>query len=208
MFSLSRYVRVPIALLLVFGTSGSAMSEVLAQKSYSYFYIRGNTAGELDAALTKHGPTTTTASGHHPGATKIRFGGNVTYVQKDGRCRVGAVRVTVSAQLILPRWSNRRRADKDLSLIWDTLSSDIKRHEERHAEIARMSARDMERALRSLPPQKNCALMQAKVAQKSTELMEAHDREQARFDRVEAVNFESRMTRLLTYRLKAIAREK
>jgi predicted secreted Zn-dependent protease len=181
----------------------SASAEVVATKSYSYFDIRGRTADELDQQLSTRGPTANGSSARHPGATKIRFGGEATYIQHDGRCKVGSAKVTVHTQIILPRWRNRKGATKDLSMIWDALSSDIKRHEERHAEIARTQARAMERGILSLPAQRNCEAMQELVSEESTRGIDEHDRLQARFDKVEAVNFQNRMMRLLNNRLKS-----
>lgn len=197
-----RYMPLPFAFSIALSLCSPALAEVVATKSYSYFDIKGNTADQLDLELSRRGPTANGSSARHPGATKIRFGGEATYVQDNGRCRVGNAKVTVHTQIILPRWTNRKGASKELSMIWDALSSDIKRHEERHAEIARTSARSMERTLESLPPQRNCEAMQNVVSDESSRGIEAHDREQARFDKVEAVNFQNRMMRLLNYRLK------
>ncbi len=72
----------------------------------------------------------------HPGATQIKFGGEVTYLETDRDCSIGDINVTLKTHITLPQWVNRRQANGTLGLIWDTLSADIKRHEERHAEIA------------------------------------------------------------------------
>lgn len=196
-----RYMVLPLVFSIALSLSGPAAADVIASKSYSYFDIRGKTADELDRELSRRGPTSSGSSARHPGATKIRFGGEATYIQDNGRCRVGNVKVTVHTQIILPRWNSRRGASKELSMIWDALSSDIKRHEERHAEIARTQARVMERAIRALPPQRNCGAMQELVSNESARGIEEHDRQQAQFDRVEAVNFQKRMLRLLNNRI-------
>jgi predicted secreted Zn-dependent protease len=196
-----RYMRLPLVFSIALLLCGPAGADVIASKSYSYFDIRGRTADDLDLELSRRGPTASGSSARHPGATRIRFGGEATYVQSGGRCRIGNVRVTVHTEIILPRWSNRRGASRELSMIWDALSSDIKRHEERHAEIARNQARAMERAIRSLRPQRSCEAMQEAVSDESVRGIEEHDRQQARFDRVEAVNFQNRMLRLLNRRI-------
>jgi predicted secreted Zn-dependent protease len=196
-------MRLLLAFSMTIALCTSASAEVVATKSYSYFDIRGRTADELDQQLSTRGPTANGSSARHPGATKIRFGGEATYIQHDGRCKVGSAKVTVHTQIILPRWRNRKGATKDLSMIWDALSSDIKRHEERHAEIARTQARAMERGILALPAQRNCEAMQELVSEESTRGIDEHDRLQARFDKVEAVNFQNRMMRLLNNRLKS-----
>lgn len=190
------------ALPAALAAPGVAHTEMLASKTFSYFTIGGKTAAELDEQLSSHGPLMKGTGSRHPGATKIKFGGTVTYVEKNGRCHVGEAKVTLNTRIILPKWKHRRSANRDLALIWDTLSSDIKRHEERHAEIARQHARRMERRLMKLRPEADCERMQARVGRESLEAIAEHDKDQARFDRAEAVNFDRRIMRLLEYRLK------
>ncbi|HVK90817.1 MAG TPA: DUF922 domain-containing protein [Mycoplana sp.] len=190
-----------LLLLLLTAVSTPAVGETVTSKTFSYFSVGGRTAAELDEELNRRGPKMKNTGSRHPGATKIRFGGSVTYVRRGAKCYVGDARVTVSTNIILPRWKYRRNATKSLGLVWDTLSSDIKRHEERHAEIARNHARDLERRLKALRPDRDCARLQAQVDRVTAAAVEAHDKDQARFDRVESSNFNQRMLRLLTYRL-------
>ena len=178
-----------------------ARAETITSKSFAYFSVGGRTAAELDAELSKRGPMMKHSGSRHPGATRIKWGGSVTYVRRGGRCAVGEAKVTLSTQIILPRWKNRKRATPSLALIWDTLSRDIKRHEERHAEIARSHARDLERTLKALRPEADCERMQARVDRATADAVAKHDADQARFDRIESKNFNDRMMRLLTYRL-------
>jgi predicted secreted Zn-dependent protease len=201
MLSVPRYMSLLLAFSIV-SVGSPAAAGVVATKSYSYFDIKGKTADELDEQLSTRGPTANGSSARHPGATKIRFGGDATYVQEGGRCRVRSARVTVHTKIIMPRWNKRKGASKQLSMIWDALSSDIKRHEERHAEIAEAQARVMEQKILALPPQPTCDRMQELVTEVSNRAIEEHDRLQARFDQVEAVNFQKRMIRLLNNRLK------
>lgn len=177
-----------------------ADAEVIARKSISYFDIKGSSADELDAALNERGPLAMGSSSHHPGATRIRFGGNATYSEANGRCYISGVKVTVDTEIILPRWRDRRHASKQLSLIWDTLSGDIRRHEDRHVEIARQHARQMERAILSLPSASSCDALQEQANEVTARETDRHDADQARFDRIEAINFQNRIQRLLYYR--------
>ncbi|ATN34652.1 peptidase [Rhizobium sp. ACO-34A] len=177
-------------------------AETIVSKSFSYFQIGGRTAEELDRELEKRGPMTKTSGSRHPGATQIKFGGDITYLPSNGRCTVGEVKVTLKTRIILPRWKNRNRANRELGMIWDALSSDIKRHEERHAEIARQHARKLEQSLKRLRPARDCETLQAKVAELTERTVEEHDKAQIAFDRVEAVNFEDRLIRIIEYRSK------
>ena len=109
-------------LLLSFTTVLPANSdaETVMSKTITYFSVGGRTAEELDKALSSGGPMMKSTGNRHPGATRIKFGGTVTYVRRDNRCAVGSAKVTLSTKLILPRWTNRRKAGRDLALVWDT----------------------------------------------------------------------------------------
>ncbi len=178
-----------------------AFAEAISNKTFSYFSIGGKSAEDLDRELSERGPMTKATGSRHPGATEIKFGGELTYVEKDGKCGVGTVKVTLNTKILLPRWSNRKRTNADLALIWDTLAADIKRHEERHAEIARTYARTLDKRLKALKAQSNCEKMQKMVADVTQDVMNAHDKDQYRFDAVESKNFDARMTRLLKHRI-------
>jgi predicted secreted Zn-dependent protease len=179
---------------------GIPSASPLISKSYSYFTIAGRTAEDLDNELSRRGPLTKSTGFRHPGATEIKFGGEITYLETDRRCSVGEVKVTLSTKIILPRWKNRSQANGSLGVIWDTLAADIKRHEERHAEIARTYARTLEAMLRDLAPASDCTQMEKRVSETTRRIVDDHDKEQLRFDIVESKNFDARMMRLLKNR--------
>lgn len=197
----SRALCAALAAAVALSLPGPAFSETIVRKAYSYFSITGKSAADLDQQLSRHGPLTRNTGARHPGATEIKFGGELTYVEKDGLCSVGTAKVVLNTRILLPQWKNRRRTTAELAFIWDTLLADIKRHEERHAEIARTHARALERQLTSLRPQKNCETLQEMVGKITQTVMDEHDRDQMRFDVVESKNFDARMTRLLKNRL-------
>ncbi|TIT55437.1 MAG: DUF922 domain-containing protein, partial [Mesorhizobium sp.] len=118
-----------------------------------------------------------------------------------GSCRIADAVVTVKVKVILPEWRRPRKADADVRLFWDTLSADIKRHEDRHVEIAKNHGRALEDALKATHPQKDCNAAKAKAAEITAAELARHDQDQLRFDRVEGVNFESRILRLMRYRM-------
>lgn len=193
-----------LAICVSGATVGVSPAETVITKSFAYFPVRGDTAADLDAALMRGGPLVKGTGARHPGATEMKFGGSVTYAENPERCAVDSARITLDTRIILPRWTQRNRADRDLALIWDTLAGDIKRHEERHAEIARQYARKLEKAVESARARRNCIEMEAEVAAITERILAEHDADQARFDRVESINFERRMVRLLEYRLQQL----
>ena len=191
-----------VCVLLAFAAPPATAANLV--KSYSYFSVHGRTLGEIEAQLSTNGPQVKTTGNRHPGATRMAFSTRLGFAEKSGSCRIVSAVVTVRAKVILPRWKRPRNADRGLSIFWDTLSADIKRHEESHVVIAKNYARDLENALKATGPQKDCRTATVKANEITDSILARHDRAQIQFDRVEGVNFESRILRLLQYRLERI----
>jgi predicted secreted Zn-dependent protease len=188
------------AAVTLLATAGVTSAAVL-NKTYSYFSIGGSTLDEIQAELSRRGPHVESTGARHPGATRMEFNSRVGYRQDKNGCRISSATVTVKAKVILPRWRRSSKADADVRFIWATLESDIKRHEESHVVIAKNHARMLEDKLLGMGRQKNCDIAAKKAEQLNQKILALHDREQQRFDRVEAVNFERRLMRLLKYRM-------
>ena len=174
-------------------------------KTYSYFSIGGRTLEEIGAELDRKGPRVRNTGGsRHPGATQMEFTTRIDYAPGNRGCAIAKSSVSVQIKIILPRWRQRAKALGDTRVIWDTLSADIKRHEETHVMIAKNHARELELALRGVGGQRDCKTAVAKAKAATTKIFAQHDRAQSEFDRVEGLNFESRIIRLLRYRLERI----
>lgn len=195
-------LRIPLALLLVFLCSAPSSAAVV-WRSYSYFSAGGSTLDELMQQLSAHGPKVTSTGQRHLGATRIRFNTHLGYAD-NGQCRISEAKVTVRAKIILPRWRDRAAGDRTLRIFWDTLSSDIKRHEEGHVVIAKNFARDIETALLGLPPTKGCATLTDQAEQAIERLLAKYDAASERFDRIEGASFDRRIQSLYDYRIERI----
>jgi predicted secreted Zn-dependent protease len=173
-------------------------------KTYSYFNIEGSTLDQLEQELSRRGPQVKSTGRRHPGATQMQFTTRLTYGENRGYCRVDSATVTVTARVILPRWNQRGRPSTDVRRIWDALSRDIKRHEESHVVIAKNHAAEIERVLEKLPRSRSCETLAARAKQVTDRILEKHDGKQAEFDRIEGINFDRRIMRLLRYRMEQI----
>jgi predicted secreted Zn-dependent protease len=196
-------IRTVLAALLVASLIAPASAENL-NKTYSYFSVGGRTLDELERELNKRGPKVKSTGQRHPGATRMQFNTRLGYMEKNGSCRVTEATVTVQAKVILPKWRQRGKADQDVRLVWDTLSSDIKRHEDQHVAIATDYARRLERQLLRLGRYKDCKVVAAKAEATADAVLKKHDRAQAKFDETEAANFERRLLKLMRQRAKLI----
>ncbi|QPC92760.1 DUF922 domain-containing Zn-dependent protease [Mesorhizobium sp. INR15] len=194
----------PLLCALMLGLTALPAGAANLIKTYSYFAIGGRTLEDIETQLSKHGPEVKSTGTRHPGATQMAFTTRISYAQTARTCRIADAKVTVKVKVILPEWRRPRKADADVKLFWDTLSADIKRHEERHVEIAKNHGRELEDALKASYPQRTCDAAKAKAAEITATVLASHDRAQVQFDRVESVNFESRILRLLRYRMERI----
>ena len=174
-------------------------------KNINYYTISGTTPTQLDKALTRKGPYVKNTGMHHPGATTISFKPQLKLIKQGDYCKVATVQVDVYAKMSLPRWKQRATTKSvEMALIWDTLSRDIKRHEESHIVIARAHASKIEQAVRQLPAQRDCDTLRKNIEQTSAEILQSHEDAQKHFDKVEAINFEQRFTDLLKTRIKQL----
>ena len=87
--------------------------------------------------------------------------------------------------------------------IWETLERDVKRHEERHAEIAVTYVKRMEMAVRNLGTRRTCKQLEDAVAATTQRYLAEHESEQRAFDRQEAREMDFRLKRQLRDRLRA-----
>lgn len=188
--------------MLAFSSNAEAST---IYKNINYYTISGTTPTQLDKALTHKGPYVKNTGMHHPGATTISFKPQLKLIKQGDYCKVATVQVDVYAKMSLPRWKQRATTKSiEMALIWDTLSRDIKRHEESHIVIARAHASKIEQAVRQLPAQRDCDTLRKNIEQTSAEILQSHEDAQKHFDKVEAINFEQRFTNLLKTRIKQL----
>lgn len=200
-----RLALMALALVLVVPSSNA---ETLTNKTYSHFPVGGRTGDELQRELWRQGPVVGETGRRHPGATRIKLDRVIDFEERGGKCRVKRVLVKLQTKLTLPRWTDRKTADRRAVLVWNTFYSDIKRHEERHAEIARQWARKLEKGLRALRPQSDCVTMQSRADTVTRTILQKHSADQDRFDRTEAASFERRINRILRYKASQLRNNK
>ncbi|MFD2238557.1 DUF922 domain-containing protein [Aureimonas populi] len=167
------------------------------RESTTYFSVRGSTLEEIDEDLASRGPLLASSGMRHPGSTTVSFDGQVTYAADEGLCRVDEVQLALDLQMTLPRWTAPRDASPETALIWNTLASDIERHEREHATIARHWLRRMESALRNLRPERDCARMEERVRTATGRYLAWHEKAQNDFDTLEGREIGFRLRRAL-----------
>lgn len=212
------------ALFVLFAVPAADAANLV--KTYSYFSIGGRTLDQIQAELSKRGPSVKSTGMRHPGATRMAFTSRIGYAEIEDpcatasgllgtagcrlfkqaapSCEIVSATVTVKTEVILPKWRPRGKVAPEVQLFWNTLAADIKRHEDRHVEIAKNYGRRLETALLDTGKEPNCKVAAAKAREVTARVLGEHDRAQVEFDRVEMINFESRIIRLMRYRVEQI----
>ncbi|UIJ73505.1 DUF922 domain-containing Zn-dependent protease [Aurantimonas sp. HBX-1] len=176
--------------------AGWAQAATVTQRT-TYFAVKGSTLEELDRDLSRSGPYVAETGLRHPGATEVKFDGQVTYKRVAGGCKVDQTNLGLTLNMTLPRWTPPRRVAPETILVWQTLEQDIRRHENRHAEIAREWLKRMEMAIRNLRPRPSCAAMEADVNNVTQRYLASHERAQIEFDTIEGREVNFRLRRAL-----------
>lgn len=204
--------RILLAAVFSCATVMPGSAEILV-KSYSYYSIGSapgeperplNTLEEFTAELNDRGPKVDRTGQRHPGRAEMKISTRLWYEEKNGRCKIIDAKVTVDAKLTLPEWPYRDDAAAPSRLVWDTLSADIKRHEEQHIEIAREHALRIEKRVKRMWRQKDCATADRKAKFIIDKVLEREAAAQDRFDRAEGAGFHKRLFRLMRERARMI----
>lgn len=193
-----------VAATLIVAAGPGAAQQIREQTTY--FTVRGATLSELDDELMERGPVVGAGGQRHMGATKVEFDGKITYRPDGKRCRVDTTNLTLSLEMMLPRWKPRSEAAEKTALLWRTLSRDIERHERQHADIAKTWIRKMENAIRGLGPETDCAAMEARVQRTADIFLRRHEAAQQAFDKKEGREMGLRLRRALRDDIRADAR--
>lgn len=115
---------------------------VNGRTSVTYYDVHGRTFAELRADMRRLGPKI--AGGSFVGETRSPMTWSWrTESTGAGGCSLDAVRVTVNAQILLPRWTPPADADASLVTEWNRFIAALEAHEAGHKDISAKAAREI-----------------------------------------------------------------
>jgi predicted secreted Zn-dependent protease len=179
--------------------AGSASSGEIKERT-TYFMVKGQTLADLNSSFGQGGPMLGSGE-RHGGATQVMFGGDATYAEVGGTCRVDRAAFRLNLVTTLPRWSPPADATPEMKVVWRTLRNDVATHEAKHAEIAKRWLRQLETRVKALSPEPTCAAMKARVAMEKRDVLRQHDLAQVDFDRHETSRVDARVEHQLSRNL-------
>lgn len=168
----------PLALLLLLLSShvGAELQEQLDYREYEV-NVAGHTS--LRQALNASSPIRHNGQIYH-GYTQWHVDWRFYWrPQADGRCRIERVTTRLQATITLPHLQGAPAA---LQEPFRRYRAALHEHELGHYRYGQTAARNIDRALRDLPPQPDCGTLEQRANQTGTQLLEQQVAAERRYD--------------------------
>jgi predicted secreted Zn-dependent protease len=146
-----------------------------------YFDLRGSTARELRADLSRLGPVGETGI-RGDGYTEYRIAWRFSMTLKDGVCSAQDVEINLDVTMKLPRWNPPAGVSSELLETWDRFSDDLREHEDQHHKIARSAAKAVKRKLKGRIKGASCEALKAKMNTAATDVLREYREKQLEYD--------------------------
>lgn len=165
------------ACLLVLPTAAAAKDSFRVE----YFDLRGSSARELRADLSRLGPVGE-AGIRGDGYTEYHIAWRFSMTLKDGVCSAQDVEVDLAVTMQLPRWNPPARVPPDLRQTWDRFSDDLRKHEDGHHKIARTAAKAVKRKLKRQSEAASCEALKSRMNTAATGVLREYRAKQREYD--------------------------
>jgi predicted secreted Zn-dependent protease len=146
-----------------------------------YFDLRGATARELRADLSRLGPVGETGI-RGDGYTEYHIAWRFSMTLKDGVCSAQDVEVDLAVTMQLPRWDPPAGVSPDLLQTWDRFSDDLRKHEDGHHKIARSAAKAVKRRLKRQSDAASCEALKSRMNAAATDVLREYRGKQQEYD--------------------------
>lgn len=112
------------------------------------YAVTGHSVETLLSSLREHGPVV--EGGVFFGLTATEIGYRFGYRQTAGSCETVDARVDILVSITLPEWQSPPGAPYELKRDWQRFAAALRRHEERHRDLALEGAYALQRAIQGL----------------------------------------------------------
>jgi predicted secreted Zn-dependent protease len=119
-----------------------------------YYDIRGTTAADLRAEIARLGPVSDGV--RHQAVTNWRLSWQPVTAVNGQRCSISSLNISLSIEIVIPRWMNETGAQQGLSTNWRTYLTGLLSHEHGHKDIALAGADEVRALVKAAAPQSSC----------------------------------------------------
>ena len=166
---------------LLAGVCGNASAGVKVAVTKASYQISGKSGATLLDAMERHGPKHGLLT-RAIAQTKYTVGWNVTWVEKDGACRVKSADALLSITYTYPQVKGGM--SPAMRKRWVSFMSGVRKHEEWHGSLAREMVTTAERSVSGLAVanDRGCRKAQAEVKKRVSAIYAKYERRQILFD--------------------------
>jgi len=147
--------------------------------SVSYYDVHGRTYAELHAEMRRLGPKNNGTSFVGETRSPMTWSWRAETIA-GGSCTLRDVRVSVNAEILLPRWTPPADADTSVVTEWNRFIAALETHEAGHKDISAKAGRDIKDQLRALTGL--CSQVSMRANDIAHQIIDRASAEQARYD--------------------------
>ena len=152
---------------------------VEGRTTVTYYDVHGRTYPELRTEMRRLGPKIN--GGSFVGETRSPMTWSWrTESIAGGICTLRDVRVSVNAQILLPRWTAPADADSSLVAEWKRFIGALETHESGHKDISARAGRDLKDQLRGMSG--TCSMMNMRANDIARQIVDRANAEQKQYD--------------------------
>jgi predicted secreted Zn-dependent protease len=145
----------------------------------SYYDVHGRTYAELHADMRRLGPKIDGGSFVGETRSPMTWSWRTESIAA-GSCTLRDVRVSVNAQVLLPRWTPPADVDSSLVTEWNRFIAALETHEAGHKDISARAGRDIKDQLRALSGL--CSQVSMRANDIARQIIDRASAEQKRYD--------------------------
>ena len=152
---------------------------VQGRTSVTYYDVHGSTYAELRADMRRSGPKIDGGSFVGETRSPMRWSWRSESIG-GGSCAMRDVRVSVNAQILLPRWTPPANVDSSLVSEWKRFIAALETHEAGHKDISARAGHDLENQLRGMTGL--CSQLGTRASDIARRILDKADADQKRYD--------------------------
>ncbi|HET7671787.1 MAG TPA: DUF922 domain-containing protein [Burkholderiales bacterium] len=167
-------------------TTGERSGDVTVHPTeVEWFAIRGTTRDHMRASMQHTAPYSERRGSRVWGQCQWDIKWKFKHRREPGSCRIGEVRLDVTATMKLPRWVDEDQGNAQLRAQWNDFSRRLRQHEDGHKNNGIAAARDLVRRLKGLGEFPSCELLDAEIRRQGERVISEYQQLDLAFDRVD-----------------------
>lgn len=152
---------------------------VSGRTTVNYYDVHGSTLAELRADMRRLGPKVNGSSFVGETRSPMRWSWRTESIAPSS-CAIRDIRVSINAQIVLPRWRPPADADSALTAEWRRFITALEVHEAGHKDISARAGRDIVERLRGMSGL--CSQINSRATEVARAITERARVEQERYD--------------------------